>query len=163
MPSNAIAPARDAEPSLRRVLALIRDTARVADLDADRLQRVFGVRFDTAGGRLGHGERLTPEWSSSYELDPAGPDGPRFEFAFLPEPPGAYPAMTAICALDFDGVAAELVAMGFRHETVRGEHGRIVHERFDRPGLRVIVETRGESDDTPAAIGHACVRTIRID
>jgi hypothetical protein len=159
--TTSVSPRLDAERSLSGLLALIRSLRSVRDIDADRLQRTFGVPFDAEADVLGFGERLTGDWSSSFEFDPA--DGGRFEFAFLPEPAGSYPSMSEICRIDFDRFAAELQAMGFRRETYRGEHNRVIHDRFERDGLIVTVHTRGEADDPPAKITHACVLRVLLN
>ena len=114
-------------------------------------------------GRLGFGERITRDWWTAMELDPASANGPRFEFSFRPDDPAAYPSASAICAFDFDRFAAALTAAGFRRETYRGEHGRVIHDTFERDALTVTVQTRGENDDSPDKIAHACVKTVLVD
>jgi hypothetical protein len=156
------APTLDAEQCLLRLLALIRGLDSVAGIDAARLRTAFGVDFDADENRLGYGERLSRDWWTSFEWDPGHPHGPRFEFAFVPDPPGAHPPATAICAVDFDRFAAELAAMGFSRETIRGEHGRVLHDDFERGDLSVTVYTRGEADDSPERIAHSCVRRVAM-
>ena len=159
--TTSASPRLDAEQSLLRLLELIRGSRSIDGITADRLQQTFGVTFDAEAGVLGFGERLTRDWGSSFEFDPA--DGGRFEFAFMPEPAGSYPPMGEICRLDFDRFAAELQAMGFRRETYRGEHNRVIHDRFERAGLTVTVYTRGEADEPPAKITHACVLRVLVN
>lgn len=158
----SFAPTLDAEQSLLRLLALIRDLGSVAEIDAARLRAAFGVNFDADENRLGYGERLSRDWSTSFEWDPGHPHGPRFEFAFVPDPPGTHPPATAICAVDFDRFAAELAAMGFTRETTHGEHGRVLHDDFERGDLSIAVYTRGEADDSPERIAHGCVRRVAM-
>lgn len=160
---QALAPQLDAERSLLRLLDLIRDSRTIDDMDADRLRTTFGVAFAADAGRLGFGERLTGDWWSSFEFDPADTSGPRFEFGFRPDPPGTYPPLGDLCRIDFDRFAAELAEMGFLRETRRGEHGRVIHDLFQREGLTVTVYTRGEADDPPEKITHACVLRVLID
>lgn len=159
---GAFAPKLDAEQSLRRLLDLIRGSRSVGEITADRLREVFGVAFTESSGRHGYAERLDRDWWSSFELDPDSAYGPRFEFAFRPDPPNANPAATALCALDYKAFAAELEAMGFRHETYRAEHNRIIHEQFERPGMTVQVYTRGEAEAPPEKTAHACVEMVLI-
>lgn len=161
--AEAFAPKLDAEQSLRRLLDLIRSSRSVSDITAERLREVFGVSFSEASGRHGFAERLTRDWWSSFELDPNSAYGPRFEFAFRPDPPNANPAASAICALDYKAFAAELEAMGFRHETYRAEHNRIIHEQFERPGMTVQVYTRGEAETPPEKTAHACVQMVLVN
>lgn len=161
-PSQSFSPRLDAERSLLRLLDLIRDSRTIRDITAERLQQIFGVAFASDAGRLGFGERLTGDWWSSFEFDPASTDGPRFEFSFRPDPPGTYPPLSDICKVDFDRFAAELQTMGFKRETYRGEHNRVIHDLFQREGLTVTVHTRGEADDPPEKITHACVRMVLI-
>lgn len=160
--AEAFAPQLDAEQSLRRLLDLIRGSRSVQDISAERLREVFGVTFAEASGRHGFAERLDRDWWSSFELDPNGAYGPRFEFAFRPDPSNANPAASAICALDYKAFAVELEAMGFRHETHRAEHNRILHEQFERPGMTVQVYTRGEAEAPPEKTAHACVEMVLI-
>ena len=161
-PSQAFSPRLDAERSLLRLLDLIRDSRTIRDITAERLQQIFGVAFASDDGRLGFGERLTGDWWSSFEFDPASTDGPRFEFSFRPDPPGTYPPLSDICKVDFDRFAAELQTMGFKRDTYRGEHNRVIHDLFQREGLTVTVHTRGEADNPPGKITHACVRMVLI-
>lgn len=153
-------PTHTAEALLERLLTLIRDSRDIQDFSASRIRRAFEVEFVSDEGRLGFGERLNREWWSSIELDPDGAYGPSFELAFRPDRSGTYPPATDICGFDYDRFAAELAAMGFEHETCYGEHGRIVHESFEREGLSLTVHTRGEADEPAAKITHACVLRV---
>lgn len=157
------APRLDAGQSLLRVLELIRGIKTVQDIDAARLQQVFGVPFAEASGRLGFGERVSAHWWSSFEFDPGAAAGPRFEFAFRPDPPDSYPVLSDTCAVDFDHFASQLQAMGFARETHRAEHGRVINELFQREGLAVTVQTRGEADNRPEKISHACVLMVLVN
>lgn len=161
--SQAFSPRLDAEQSLLRLLDLIRGSKTIQDINAERLQQTFGVAFASDSARLGFGERLTGDWWSSFELDPASASGPRFEFNFRPDPPGTYPPLTDICKIDFDRFAAELQTMGFSRETYRAEHNRVIHDLFQREGLTVTVYTRGEADNPPEKISHACVRMVLVN
>lgn len=160
--ADAYSPKLDAEQSLRRLLALIRGSRTIADINAGTLRQVFGVAFTEASGRLGFAERLDRDWWSSFESVPGSASGPHFEFSFRPDQPNANPAASAICKLDYTTFAAELEGMGFRHETYRGEHGRILHEEFQRDGMIVQVHTRGEAEAQPDKVAHACVQMVLI-
>ena len=161
--SQSFSPRLDAEQSLLRLLDLIRDSKTVQDITDDRLQATFGVAFTTNSGRLGFAEQITQDWWSSFELDPARAQGAQFEFAFRPSQPESYPAATDICSVDFDRFAAELQKQGFSRETYRAEHNRVIHDLFQRPGLTVTVYTRGEADNPPEKITHACVQMVLIN
>jgi hypothetical protein len=156
-------PTRTAEALLERMLTLIRESSEIQDLTAARVRRAFEVDFVSDEGRLGFGERLNRDWWSSIELDPDGPYGPSLELAFRPDRSGTYPPATDICGFDYARLSAELVAMGFEHETSYGEHGRIVHESFERAGLSLTVHTRGEADEPPAKIAHTCVLRVIVN
>lgn len=158
--AKQVSPQLDAEHALQKLLDLLRGAHRIEDIDGAALQRAFGVAFASHDGRLGFGEQITADWWTSIELDPKPPYGPRFEFAFRPADPNAYPSASDLCALDFDRFAADLVAAGFQRETYRGEHNRVIHDTFTRDALKVTVETRGENDDSPEKIAHACVKTV---
>jgi hypothetical protein len=161
--AESFAPRLDAEQSLRRLLDLIRDSRRVGEITAERLREVFGVASTESSGRHGFAERLDRDWSWSFELDPNSAYGPRFEFAFRPDPPNATPAATAICAMGYKAFAAELEAMGFRHDSYRAEHNRIIHEQFERPGMTVQVYTRGEAEAPHQRVAHACVQMVLVN
>lgn len=156
-------PTHTAEALLERLLTLVRDSRGIEDFTAARVRRAFEVEFVADEGRLGFGERLDRDWWSSIELDPDGPYGPSFELAFRPDRSGTYPSASAICGFDYARLAAELAAMGFEHETCYGEHGRVVHESFERAGLSLTVHTRGEADEPPAKITHACVLRVIVN
>lgn len=159
---SSFSPRLDAGQALSRLLALIRGSRTVQDITPSRLQETFGVPFGEQGGRLAYAEQLTPEWWASYEWDPARAQGAQFEFAFRPGNPDADPDYTGICTMDYDAFAAELKAQGFGHQTYRGEHGRAIEERFERAGMRVAVQTRGEAGTTPESIKHACVQMVHV-
>ena len=161
--TQAFSPRLDAEHALQNLLALLRGAHRIEDIDGAALERVFGVPFAAHDGRLGFGERISRDWWTAMELDPKSPSGPRFEFSFRPDDPSAYPSASDVCGLDFDRFAADLVSAGFRRETYRGEHGRVIHDTFERDALKVTVQTRGENDDSPEKIAHACVKTVLVD
>ena len=155
-------PRLDARDALGRVLDLIRGCRGVEDIDAARLREVFGVEFHEHAGRLGFGERVSREWWTAFEWDPAHPYGPRFEFSFRPDLPGSHPDAGDICTIDAEAFAAELAAMGFAREIRRAEHGRPIREDFERPGMTVEVYARGEADAPPEKISHACVQRVCI-
>ncbi len=160
--SPSFSPRLDAGQALTRLLDLVRDSRTVQDITPARLQATFGVAFAEQGGRLAFAEQLTPDWWAAYEWDPARAQGAQFEFAFRPAQPERDPDYTEICAVDFARFAADLEAQGFTRETYRGEHGRVINERFERPGMRVTVATRGESSATPQDVTHACVQMVHI-
>lgn len=167
MPTTTTVPIDDpvlsADALLRCLLDLLRDTHEIADVTRARVRQAFGVAFEIDEGRLGFGERLCRDWWSSIELDPDGAFGPSFELAFRPDCAGTFPSAAGICAMDYDAFAAELKAMGFEHESLLGENGRIVHENFDRDGLSVIVHTRGEADEPAGKRAHACVMRVILN
>lgn len=156
-------PVRSAEDLLRRLLDLLRDSHDIADVSRARVRQAFEVDFEVDQRRLGFGERLCREWWSSIELDPDGAFGPSFELAFRPDCAGTFPSASSICAIDFDQFAAELKAMGFEHESLMGENGRVVHENFDRDGLSVIVHTRIEAEEPAVKRNHACVMRVIVN
>lgn len=160
--SQSLSPRLDAEQSLLRLLDLIRDSKTVADITPERLQATFGVPFGENDGRFGFAEQLSNDWWTTLDLNPKRAYGTQFEFAFRPSRPDEYPAATEICAVDFDRFAAELHKQGFSRDTYRAEHNRVIHERFERPGLAVTVYTRGESDAAPEKVTHACVQMVHI-
>lgn len=160
--AQTFSPKLNAEESMLRLLALIRTTQGVGDLTGERLSEHFGVDFITHNGRWGFGERLTRDWWSAMEFDPASIEGPRFEFGFRADPPGTYPPASAICAIDFDRFAAELEAMGFVRETYRGKQNQVIYDSFKRSGFMVRVHTRGEADAPIEKISHACVETVYL-
>lgn len=152
----------DARSLLQAALDLVVDTRRVADITPERLGAAMDARVQTFGPatHYGFGGPLTREWAYSVEVDQASMHGPRMSLSFVPVAAGTYPAATDICALDFDAVASRLKAAGFRHETTRGEHDRIVDEKFHRDGQTVTVLTQGEAAAPDAKVRHACVTSL---
>ena len=59
-------------------------------------------------------------------------------------------------------VASALDAAGFKRETVRGEHGRVIYDRFDRPQLSIKVDTMPENPNAIGDATHACVRLVTV-
>ena len=60
-----------------------------------------------------------------------------------------------------EGAAAEVIED--HRETYRAEHNRVIHDLFQREGLTVTVYTRGEADNPPEKITHACVQMVLIN
>lgn len=149
----------------RRVLKLIGSLKSNADLTAEHLERHTGLRMqraDSGDGSFGAGAAIDANWSYNLLVSPKLGE-PRqqltFDFARTGDP--AAP-MTPVCALDFDAYASALKAMGFQDSPTYAEHGRLSYWNFRGPvTLRVFVE--GESNDSPEAIGHRCVKTITVE
>lgn len=170
--ADALAASLDAEDALLRLLVLIRDRPELRDVDREVLQHAFGVRFTSGDDAVDALEGLRYEgpaakdWRVSIVLSRPGTEEATFELAFSPEPqdaPGPPPPATAICALDFDRFAAELRDMGLLHDALRGELSLSLKDMFRRPGQRVTVLSRGENNEAPAQITHACVRRVLIE
>ena len=145
---------------LRRVLDLIQGSHALADLTPARVEQTMGIRLERArdgSARYGVGAALDPPWSYTIELDATAPDAAKFAFNFTPASADA--AMTPVCQLDYDAFGQRLEALGFTRTPYNAEHGRLVKEWFDKPGLRVSVYPQGESD---GAAEHRCVRTVTI-
>ena len=150
----------DARSLLQSLLDLIVATPRVQDVTPDRLGAAMHQTVQSWGpSHYGFGGTLTGEWRYALEVDQASMHGPRLDFSFVPATAGTTPVATDICAYDFDAVAALLTASGFRHETRRGEHDRVIDDRFLRDGQTVTVLTRGESDVADKAT-HRCVVSV---
>lgn len=150
----------DARSLLQSWIELIIATPRVQDLTAARLGAAMHLPVQSwSPTHYGFGGALTRDWRYSMEVDQASMHGPRADFSFVPATKGAYPAATDICALDFDAVSRQLTAAGFSHETRRGEHDRVVDERFTRGAQTVTVLTQGEADTADAA-HHACIVSV---
>lgn len=157
-------PKLDAEHALLRLLELIRTTPAMRDLTQEKLAQVIGLDFVASGsGRYGAGERITQDWWYGVELDQTLAAGPRLDFSFNPDQTGAAPSMSEICALDFDRFASELEAMGFTRERYHGEHGRVIHDRFERAGLAVTVYSQQEASAPADKAAHACIRTVLVN
>ncbi len=155
-------PHLSAEQALDRLLELVVTIHSATEINATRLHDAFGVEFRDVDGRLGFSEPVSSQWWSSLEWDPTRTLGPQFSLSFL-SATGERPASASgLCAIDFDQLADRLSSAGFDHETYRGERDRVIHERFRRAGLTVTVYTRGESDESPEKIRHACVERVLV-
>lgn len=159
-PSAPAASTQDAAQVLQRVLALIEGSHALSDLTPARVGQAMGVDLERArdgSAQYGVGAALDAPWSYTIELDATSPDAAKFAFNFTPSAADA--PMTPICQMDYDAFASRLEALGFTRTPYNAEHGRLVKEWFDRPGLRVSVYPQGESDGTAE---HRCVRTVTI-
>jgi len=162
----------DAENALLRLLLLIRDRPELRDVDREALQEAFGVPFvsgddavDAEDG-LRYEGRVGEGWRVAIVLSRPGTEEAVLELAFAPESrdaPGPPPPATAICNLDFNRFATEMRDMGLLHDALRGDLGRSMKDMFRRPGQRVTVLSRGEADDTPEHLAHACVRRVLVE
>lgn len=169
------APARstlDARDALLRMLVLIRDRPELRDVDRGVLQQSFGVPFISGDDAVDAEEGLRYEgpaaegWRVSIVLTRPGTREATLELAFAPEPqdaPAPPPPATAICSPDFGRFAAELRDMGLFHDPLRGELSRSLKDMFRRPGQRVTVLSRGEANESPGQMVHACVRRVLVE
>ena len=163
--TTPLSPALTAEQGLLRLLELIRTSKGTQDFTPERLNEVMGVRIEYArdgADRYGAGEQLTEQWSYGFSVEKTAARGTRFEFSFNENPPGSSPPMTDICQIDFDRFTSELETMGFMRQHNYAEHGRLMSDWFDRPGMRVEVYPRGEANEPLEKISHNCVKTIFI-
>lgn len=159
-PAPTASPKLDAAQALQRVLDLIGDSHALTDLTPARIGQVMGVTMERArdgSARYGFGEALDAQWTYGIGLDATAPEATKFEFSFNPTRSGA--PMTPICQMDYDAFTARLEALGFTRTPYSAEHGRLVKEWFDKPGLRVSVYPQGE---TAQAAAHRCVRMVTI-
>lgn len=160
-------PKLSAHEALARLLELIRTTNSADDFTPTQLQEAMGVPIKYArdgANRYGFGEPLTSAWSYGFGMDLESKFGARFEFSFNQNEPGATGVpMSDICQLDFDQFTAELEKMGFKRERYYGEHGRFIHDWFDRSGMRIEVYPDGEFVWTPEnGGGRSCVKMVLI-
>jgi len=157
-------PKLDAEHALMRLLDLIRASHTIQDVTQETLTSVMGLNFVASGaGRYGAGERITRDWWYGVELDQTLKAGPRLDFSFNPDRAGAAPAMSEICAMDFDRFASALEAMGFSRERYHGEHGRVIHDKFERKGLAVTVYSQQEASEPAEKATHSCIKTVLVN
>lgn len=162
--SEAATPATfTADQLLARLLILIKDTASAKELTIEHVSAAMQHPAQTFGpGHFGYGGKLTERWSYGLEVKKGGSTGVRLDLDFIDTTPTKSASATDICQLDFNRFAAELKAIGFAHDSVRGEHGRVVYERFQRQSLGVIVDRIGGASlpaDTPTP---ACVRHVTV-
>lgn len=159
-PAAASTATPDARSLLQSLLDLIVATPRVQDVTPAQLGSAMHQSVQSWGpSHYGFGGALTRDWRYSLEVDQASMHGPRLDFSFVPAAAGTVPSATDICAYDFDAVVARLTSSGFSHETRRGEHDRVIDERFMRDGQTVTVLTRGEAE-SPDASTHRCVVSV---
>jgi hypothetical protein len=162
--SDAAAPATfTAEQLLLGLLDLIKATHSASELTVERVSAAMKQPARTFGpGHFGYGGTLTPEWGYGLEVKKAGAPGARLDLDFIDITPGKKALATAICKVDFERFSSELQHAGFSREAVRGEHGRIIYNRFDRPDLSIKVDTLPENNIPSGAAAHPCVRLVTV-
>ncbi|KRG79301.1 hypothetical protein ABB30_01320 [Stenotrophomonas ginsengisoli] len=149
---------RDAPTALLAVLGLIQDSQQLSDLSVEHVGRHMGQTLQQAtdgSPRYGFGVRLDDSWNYGVLLDTQ--QKPRFELSFNPSDEAA--SMQPLCQLDYAAFAARLQGLGLQRSAVLGEHGRLQHETFSKPGLQVSVYPQGESAGNAQ---HLCVRMVSI-
>ncbi len=161
--SETTPPSLDAGQLLLRLLDLIKTTTSTRDLTAERLSAAMQAPAQTFGpGHFGYGGTLTPEWGYGLELKRAGAADARLDLNFIDTSAGRKASAAAICQIDVNHFASALDAAGFKRQTVRGEHGRVIHERFNRPQLSIKVDTMPENPNATGDATHACVRLVTV-
>lgn len=159
MSSEQNTPAGSSQP-LTGMLSLIGKLNGLAELTPERIGESMNLNMTQAKDgthRFGAGGALNSDWNYGVTLDKALAGNPRLEFSFNPNNPGA--KLSPICQPDYEEFAQSLQSLGFKREPYRAEHGRLIKEFFDKPGLRVSVYPEGEGNDSAA---RTCVRMITI-
>lgn len=153
----------NAEQLLLRLLDLIKATTSTRELTAERLSAAMQAPAQVFGpGHFGHGGTLTPEWGYGLEVQRAGTADARLDLNFMDTSSDRKASAAAICQVDFNHFASALDAAGFKRETVRGEHGRVIYDRFDRLQLSIKVDTMPENPHALGDATHACVRLVTV-
>jgi hypothetical protein len=162
--SDAATPsALSADQLLLRLLDLIKDTTSTRELTLERVSQAMQAPAQRFGpGHFGYGGTLTPEWSYGLEIKKAGAADARLDLNFIDTTADRKANASSICQVDFDQFASGLQAAGFKRETIRGEHGRVIHDRFDRPDLTIKVDTMAEDSTPSGKPAHACVRLVTV-
>jgi hypothetical protein len=164
IPETVAPAALSAEELLLHLLNIITHLQSTSDLTVENLsaamQRpalMFGTRY------FGYEGTLTSEWGYALEVDKAGTSAARLDLNFIDTTPEKRATATDICKVDFDQFAALLGGAGFKRETIRGEHNRIVYDRFDRQNLSVTVASISETSKPSGEPMHACVRLVTVE
>lgn len=181
--SSAVRPRLTAEQALLRLLEIVRTSGTIADLTPERLEQVMEVPISPLGRGHGHFEQITPYWSyrlsltHSHRISP-----PNFDITFWPARGIDSPPMTDICQIDYDQFTAELETMGFTrkpyYDPIAQMDGArasqeaaalgvpldpgpppLMYDEFIRPGMRIEVAPRGESNEK---VSHDCIRSVTI-
>jgi len=153
----------NAEQLLLRLLDLIKATTSTRELTAERVSAAMQAPAQSFGpGHFGYGGALTPEWGYGLEVKQAGAADARLDLNFIDTSSDRKASASQICQVDFSRFASALDAAGFKRETVRGEHGRVIHERFDRPQLSIKVDTMPENPNALGDASRACVRLVTV-
>ncbi|MBN5142666.1 hypothetical protein JY471_09015 [Stenotrophomonas maltophilia] len=153
----------NAEQLLLRLLDLIKATTSTRELTAELLSAAMQAPAQVFGpGHFGYGGTLTPEWGYGLEVQRAGTADARLDLNFMDTSSDRKASAAAICQVDFNHFASALDAAGFKRETVRGEHGRVIYDRFDRPQLSIKVDTMPENPHALGDATHACVRLVTV-
>lgn len=153
----------DAKQLLLRLLDLIKATTSTREFTAERLSAAMQAPAQTFGpGHFGYGGTLTPEWGYGLEVKRAGAADARLDLNFIDTSTDQKASAAPVCQIDFNQFASALAAAGFKRETVRGEHGRVIHERFNRPQLSIKVDTMPGNPDANGDATHACVRLVTV-
>lgn len=152
-----------AEQLLLRVLDLIKETRSSHELTIERVSAAMRQPALSFGpGHFGYGSRLTAEWDYGLEVKNANTDNTRLDLNFIDTTPNRKASAIAICKVDFDRFGAELQTAGFARQTVRGEHGRIIYDRFDRPDISIKVATTPEDSTPSGARANSCIRLVTV-
>lgn len=167
MPSSLNAttssPTWNAERLLLGLLDLIKKSNSIKDFSPQRVSEYLNEPVITfAPGHFGYGGKLTADWGFSFELKHTYTDRARLDLDFIDTTPEHSATATDICQVDFDRISSELERAGFSRSTTYGEHGRIIDDRFDRPGMNIKVVTMGEAPKPPEKARHICVLAITV-
>ena len=161
--ASSVAESPSAEFLLLRLIDLIKQSKSAQDFTPDRVAAVMQrpVAFFVPD-RFGYGGKLTSEWSYAFEIRGINSPHPRLDLDFIDTSPNRSAAATDICKVDFDQFVAALEQDGFARTTIFGEHGVVVYDRFDRPGLSIKVSSIGDASVPPGNARHDCVQLVTV-
>ena len=155
----------DAAAMLEGLLRLIEGSKDIGDFTPERIEAELGIPIKSMDdANWGGSEPLTRDWWANVRVYPHPLSGQRtFVLDIGPDQPESEPPMTAICSMDKEAFGQRLVEQGMRHETMLGEHGMALSERYMRQGLDIEVMGRPEAK-RPESLGrHQCVSMVVIN
>lgn len=155
---------RDAGQVLSHLLEFIDSSRDREVVTAVSVGKGLGVDLRSIGvGEYIFSGKIAPDWWYSIEVNEKPDANNRLMFMFNPDDSAPKNVrMDDVCQIDFEQFSEKLEKMGFTRQHYHGEHGRLMKDWFDRPGMRVEVYPEGELDVPEGKVGRACVKWVFI-
>lgn len=164
--TNPPAATVDATKVLEGLLRLIEGSKDIDDFTPERLEAELGISIKAVdSANWGGSALLTNQWRVNALVYPHPLSGQRtFLLDIAPVRKESQPPMAPICSMGMEQFGQRMIQQGMNHETMQGEHGMVLSNRYTREGFEIEVTGQPEEEgEGRKAQAHDCVQMVLIN